>query len=531
MQRLIIVKKNFLFGVSCLLLFVYFTVFMYLNMVKYAQHVDSDIAAEALLAREIWVEKTLTPDTWIASTERYVFGMPAVAALFYGLTGSMQMAVGCACVLIGGILSVSFYCFLRKMELSRQASVVSLLALCALPINGLLNEGQMVPYIQSLLFLFADYYALHSILLFSSIIFYLCLKEKQRGCFRDGIIWLFLFGVATLVSFGGQRCLQMIILPLMLAEVICLFVESKHFTEKLPRPRFLATGFVATLALAFLVSTLYKGQADYIVYLQNPQEAMHRLFEIVPAAVLEGFGVAGNARLGTVDSLMQIMIWAFLALVGYGFIILCKDGGRIPSKQKQSLSLLVISFGVTAFVVVMTSAAVAYNYFLVSWFIAVLMTGIMVDYFRKEKSAFGEIILAAVCLFALLNLGYTYKDAITTQDNLSDYEEVADFLIEEGIEYGYAEFWDAGRISLIRDGAVTMGHSYQIENPQMYWWLTSTKWYPPNLPEQMRTAYVVRTVKKDSFEERFAVDPQMQLVFENGTFSVYFCNTNYVRMQ
>ena len=51
------------------LLLIYLGVFCYLNLCKYAQHVDSDIAAEALLAREIWVEKDITPNDWISSTE------------------------------------------------------------------------------------------------------------------------------------------------------------------------------------------------------------------------------------------------------------------------------------------------------------------------------------------------------------------------------------------------------------------------------------------------------------------------------
>ena len=74
------------------LLLIYLGVFCYLNLCKYAQHVDSDIAAEALLAREIWVEKDITPNDWISSTERRIIGMPTVAAVFYGITGSMQTA-------------------------------------------------------------------------------------------------------------------------------------------------------------------------------------------------------------------------------------------------------------------------------------------------------------------------------------------------------------------------------------------------------------------------------------------------------
>ena len=52
------------------LLLIYLGVFCYLNLCKYAQHVDSDIAAEALLAREIWVEKDITPNDWISKARR-----------------------------------------------------------------------------------------------------------------------------------------------------------------------------------------------------------------------------------------------------------------------------------------------------------------------------------------------------------------------------------------------------------------------------------------------------------------------------
>ncbi|NTV77941.1 MAG: hypothetical protein HGA25_02050, partial [Clostridiales bacterium] len=43
------------------MLIIYLGVFAYLNLFKYTQHVDSDIAAEAILAKEMWVDKTLTP--------------------------------------------------------------------------------------------------------------------------------------------------------------------------------------------------------------------------------------------------------------------------------------------------------------------------------------------------------------------------------------------------------------------------------------------------------------------------------------
>ena len=107
--------------------------------------------------------------------------------------------------------------------------------------------------------------------------------------------WLVLFVAAVLLNCGGQRCLQVIILPLLVVEVIALFMESGHLRQKLPGGRYLATAYVGSLVLAFLVSCLYGGRGDYAVYLLQPGEAVEKLLLGVPAALLENFGLVGNA--------------------------------------------------------------------------------------------------------------------------------------------------------------------------------------------------------------------------------------------
>lgn len=512
------------------LVMIYLGMFAYLNLAKYTQHVDSDLAAEALLAREIWTEKELTPDDWIASTERYVFGMPVIASVFYGMTGSMALSVGIACVLIGAALAGAVYWFLRRIGLSRLAGLAAILALCAVPINGLLNDGQMVPYVMQLMFVFADYYALHSILMLFTVAFYLHLKKGIVGK-REVLCWLFMFGFTTALALGGQRCLQMVILPMAVVEAVSLFAESGCFSRRLARSRYYATGYVATMVLAYLISTLYKGQADYGMILLKPREVMERIFVTVPGTILEGFGLGGGYVVGSFGSLMQLLAWAFLALVGCGLVfIFRKKNEEVGPEQKAAVTVFSVSVGITAFIVAITTAVPAHNYFLFSWYVAILTVGILIDCFRKRKSWFADVILLAVCAFAVLNIRYTYAEALATTDNLKDYEEVADFMIEEGIEYGYAEFWDAGRLSLVRDGAVTVGHCYGIENLSMQWWLTSLKWYPPNLPEDMKTAYVVKLHKKEAFEAQFAEEGAVELSFENESFAVYTSDKNYMKI-
>ena len=512
------------------LLLIYLGVFCYLNLCRYTQHVDSDIAAEALLAREIWVEKDITPNDWISSTERRIIGMPTVTAAFYGITGSMQTAVGIACVLLGAILLGTFYFFLRKLSLSRQASFTALLVLCALPANGFRNEGQMVPFVTLLLFLFAEYYVFHGIFLFLNILFYIKLREKQRITRKIFLEWLVLFITAVLLNCGGQRCLQVIILPLLVVEVIALFRESGHFKQKLPGGRYLPTAYVGSLVLAFLVSCLYGGRGDYAVYLLQPREMVEKLLLTVPAAILENFGLAGNAKVGSFASLIQLLLWAFLILLGYGLWYVFREKTETTDRQKNALMILLASVGVTAFIIGITSAEAAHYYFFMAWFAAAVLVAVMVDHMPERQPVFAGLILTAVALFAILNLKYTYYDAVTTQDNLKEYQEVADFLMDEGIEYGYAEFWDAERICLITDGKVTMGHSYTMANLSGYWWLTSTKWYPPALPREMRTAYVVRTEMREAFEQQFPEGKAPILEYENEKLAVYVGDRNYVEL-
>lgn len=538
-------KKNLsnslIFILVCTLLAVYIGMFFYLNMFQYTEHVDSDIAVDAMLAREIWEEKTLTPDNWIASTERLVVGVPALSAIFYGISGSMVFSMGLACAIVGVLLLAAIGFTLKRCRVSNLGIATALLALCALPINGLRNDGQMVPFVTLLWFLFADYYALHSICLFLCIAFYLYLREtnikanktSQKIC--DVISWLVLAGLCGGLALGGMRCLQVVVLPLVIWEVLLLFFESKHMGEKLPGKRFLATGFILTLLLVGGLAKLYPTNVDYPMYLQNAGNMMTRLTKDVPAAILECLGIAGNCTLTSFAALMQMGILAVIILTVYGLIFLLRHktttgSHSVPMIHKHLLQALCTSLLFTVFVEVITTAETAHNYFFMVWFIVIAVFALLITYFEKAAPHFARLIALCVCIFAICNIFYTYKDCITSEDNLDEYEEVIAYMDSENITHGYAEFWDASRICIMTDGRITMGHSYHMEDLRMYWWTTSTKWYVPNLPENMPTAYVVCVEDKEAFVNQFEDPSVVTLGFENERFAVYTSDLNLVPM-
>ena len=193
--------------------------------------------------------------------------------------------------------------------------------------------------------------------------------------------------------------------------------------------------------------------------------------------------------------------------------------------------MLGTSFLLTVFIETVTNAETAHNYFFVVWFVIIAVLALLITWNGQRTPWFSRLIVLCLCTFAVCNLLYTYKDCISTTDNLGEYQDVIDFMDYEDISYGYAEFWDASRICIMSDGRITMGHCYHMEDLHMYWWTTSTKWYVPNLPEEMPTAYIVRLEAKDGFEAQFEDPSVVSLRFENGRFAVYTSDYNLVRME
>lgn len=533
-QRKDVAEKIFLVC-TCVLLVMYCGIFVYLNMAKYTEHVDSDIAAEAMLAREIWETKSLTPDNWISSTERRIIGMPTLAALFYGISGSMVFSAGLASTLLGAALLISMGILLRQCRMTPLAIATVLLALCALPINGLRNEGQIVPFVMLLWFLFADYYALHCICLFLTVAFYLRLRnteiQNKKIKWFDIAAGVLLILLCAGLGLGGMRCLQVIALPMAIWELISLFAESGHLSHKLSKKRWIRSGFVFSMTAVAIAAGLHPSGRNYAMCLQDGREIARRLILDVPGAVLECLGISGNTGLTSFSALMQFGIMAVLALTVFGLVQVFGKKQDICKEQILLIQILGVSFLFTVFIEGVTTAETAHNYFFVIWFLVVSVVGVLITDYSRKAPVFAKLIVACVCLFAVLNLKYTYVEAVTANDNLSEYQDVIDYMEGEGLSYGYAEFWDANRICGMSDGRITMGHSLQIEQLGMYWWLTSTEWYVPNLPEKMRTAYVVKQEDKDGFLHQFLGIDFPQLGFENEKFAVFVSDKNFVRVQ
>lgn len=144
-------------GVLGIITMVYLALIGCVNVQHFNYKMNSDIGAEAVLARLIWNSGEMVPSTWISSTETRIIATPQLAALFYGWTGDMNLGLGLACcVMTIGIL-LAIWCFMKKAGFRTE----SCLLMCVL---SLALSGNMT--ILELLYLFASYYGIHVITFF-----------------------------------------------------------------------------------------------------------------------------------------------------------------------------------------------------------------------------------------------------------------------------------------------------------------------------------------------------------------------------
>ena len=155
-------RDKFISLLAALALLAFLAVFAVLNF-RYEQvFCDGDVYTDMALSREIWRQKSLFPSNWIFGNQYYVVATPVLAALFYGLTGSMNLAMGLATTVMGLLVLLSLDWMLRPFVRRRGHRLIALLMLCAAAMGTRLllePEGQ-------LFFVMASYYACYLITLF-----------------------------------------------------------------------------------------------------------------------------------------------------------------------------------------------------------------------------------------------------------------------------------------------------------------------------------------------------------------------------
>ena len=594
-----------LLAVAALLAFSY----GFINVFRYTAQLDADIASEALNARAIWEYGTLIPENFFPSSETRIVNVNALAALLYGLTGSMKLSMGLACTAMMAILLAFYWVLLRRLQLERAQAAAGLCLLLAVP--GSLHHAQ-------LLYLFAVYYAVHSIALLASLLVYLRLirigggqkrndavgeRGPESAASRHKALWL---GAAAtwLLAFGlglsGLRAALVCYAPLLLTELLrrgknCLrqsFASRERTVRngggkndaaqagtlsgkayKAAQGRDCA-GLLYAAGLCFFcwLGTL-SPTAIGVNTTRNLRRGPEKLLGTVLPDLREALtgANAGMAR----NTLLVILVLAAVAVCGAA---VWQIAGKMPrrrsfaalpsdsSKAQETASnrrIVLVFFGIS-FLLAMVMGAFTTTpsvwryyymaYFLISYAAALAMesaaerskccrhcqqrgaNALAMESAAKRNKGVGAagffaggywFLAGAVLLFSLLFWREELYPTMKQESRNTDYEAVTAWMEQNGFFYGYSTFESANAMTVYCDGRVQVSAVADLSRLNINKWLSNRSWYVPQLPEAMKTAYIVPAVLEEQFVPVRAAHPDIREALRTEKYIVYAAERNY----
>lgn len=517
------------------------------NIFHFNYKMNSDIGAEAVLGRLIWDSQEIIPASWYPSTETRIIATPQAAALFYGLTGNMDLSMGLACctMTIGIVLAI--WLFMKKAGSSR----ISCLLMCLFCLGF---AGNII--ILELLYVFAGYYAIHVIAFFFILNCYSSLLQKEwkkskslrRKMYEKCIIGLIL---AFLLGMQGTRGILITFGPLFGIEMIRIMYE------RICRNRYLKKGIIqgkqqekipflwvsGLLVLSFLGTQMPFSSGQEIS--RNIRNGFSKLIQVVLPDTWRAIGfsegvLARNICLGIL--VLNVMIWVIVLLVHI------LKWQKLDSREWCFL-VTAASPVVTAFIVAFTTVESSERYYFMWIFSMAFAVILSFEYLRKGMAAgyvaaevlgiissveqkedewensdldrsglyqmnrrkkriyvsvlgtLTAIILIAASIVIGINVHIVYQPILKAEEpTASNALEVVNYLKENGCEMAYSTFENANKMTALANGKVNVYAINSFETMDICKWLTDANGYPENgIADRDGAVYIVPEARMEEF--------------------------------
>lgn len=415
-----------------LVLLAYFAVFAIVNFAGFAYFCNADMYEDTLVARLMWEQKTLFPANYIFGNQYYVIATPVFAALFYGLTGSMNTAMALATTLMSLLIVLSLGWMIKPYIKSRSTQLAVLLALAAavyMPRIIESDEGQ-------LFFVMASYYACYLITFFFLAGDYVRARTDaslRPAALAVSLVLAFCTGMQSL----RQTCVS--ILPILAVEFISalrrLIAREKLWPKGRRMPLCRALGYTAANIGGVLLMKL----------LGVPNQSIYS-----DASVLDGTGLNGKlwrfiAAARTVSGFecvknnggfFVLMFVFFTALLIAAAVILLRKVKAAPEGIGAYWWLSVMSLLAVIAASFFTTVKLRAIYLFIYYPLLALSAAIVLE---RAAPKLRRALLIALCVLSAGNLYFSYgedlRGALSEEKLVS--EQICDYAVDNGYELLY----------------------------------------------------------------------------------------------
>lgn len=441
------------------LLAAYILVFCLINFLGFGNFLHPDMYSDTLAAKYMWETKSLFPENWVFGNQYYVIATPAIAALFYGLTGNLNLSMALATTAETVALLAAVYWLFRSLLGKTQALIGPVALVSAVLTVDLAHRKEA-----QLLFVLASYYSCY---LLTAVVVW---GDYLQGLVQKKRLLCVSFFLSLTLSFatGMQSIRQTCImtLPLLAFEGLRLLSRCLRRQTINWKPTIRAAWVaVANLGGVFLMHLLHI-PATHIFggdSLVGPGELPER-FRLLAEAVwkITGFSYAGDYGLKyALFIFLFSLICTMTVLLALG-ITAARLRTRISGQEEKegidALNLLcLLSFLAVcaSFLLVNVSAASTY---LFMWYFWVCVSAVLVIDSLDGKKRF--LALALLCVVSVANLRFSHASSVldSLHPGISNfraaYAEAAAALMDTDVEILYGPWSDTGKLCYYTNGEI-----------------------------------------------------------------------------
>ena len=453
------------------LLAAYLAAFAIINFVGLPWFLDADAYSDTLIARYIWEQKRLFPEGWIYGNQYYVIATPVLAALFYGLTGSMNLAMALATTVMTIFQLLALWWMLRPF-LSPAHILASEVAL----VSAALAMGLQVKPEAQLLFVMASYYACY---LLTALVVW---GDYLHGLFQGKGLLCPAFFLGLFLSFAtGMQSLRqtcIMVLPLLAFEGLRVLAMLLGKVRRTWTPTLRALGCAAANLAGLLLiralqvpSTTIYGSVELLSpelipqHLRSAAEAISQ----IPGFSYLSWGPTGFLSVFCIGTVSTVILALVHCLYGW---LRRREEERVHAPMDVLLFLCVLSL-----LAVLSSSLVlnieVRSVYLFLWYLLVALS--FAPLLDRYRIAGRRLVLACLCLLSLGNLYVSYegnvRSAIQQPDNT--WSLVGEALMDYDFELLYGRWDFANMAAAYTDGKVISaswygeaGHVLGYINPQ-----------------------------------------------------------------
>lgn len=442
---------------------------------------NSDTATALLLANEQIKSKQIFPDGWVYADSIWTLAFNLFVLPFMLFIEDWVLCRNLASI-FQLILIIGVFVWFSRYISKKYGWLVIVLFL--IPLSPTIIEH----------FFFQATYATQVLWYFLVLACGFCvLNEKNKRKYRCLATIISAFMCLQLIL-GGYRHILTLIAPLLGSYAIVWYQEwKKNNISHIFYNRYILN--IALISIGAISGfLLYLCLSEHVLIEQGASEAMisqgYELYYRLGAAIGNIFTVYGAVDYGTLISASGIFKFIkaiyCIALVAYIPISLFRKYELLNIWQKIFYLYSVFTFALTLYVNVFTDIGHA-RYYLLIYVNSLVLAVIWLEVANVDMIIRNGILIA----IALLGV-YSYRHYIIYDYNqnveyvgyyptIQEKEQLFQMLKNEGLDFGYASYWNAYAITALTSGNIEMlaidGDSESYISVEPYYWLTNVHWY------------------------------------------------------